>query len=312
MSNSTQDVIGIDIGGTRIKAVLVSAAGQILDKRLEPSVNDRAGLCRLVIDMAQSLAPSATSIGICAPGIAAQDNRSLAWMRGRMQAVEGLPWQEVFPKAWVLNDAHAATVAEAWIGAARGKSHAVMLTLGTGVGGGVIVSGKLLQGATGRAGHLGHISINMDGPPDIVGTPGSLEDIIGDHNVRDRTESQYSSTLDLIEGVNRGDPAALKHWHRSVRGLAVGVASLINAFDPEVVVLGGGIAESGATLFDPLRLELDSIEWRPFGPNVPIVPAQVGELAGALGAARFAELSTKAGLKDNFPISVKPQSHGGH
>ena len=192
----------------------------------------------------------------------------------------------------MLNDAHAATVGESWIGAARGVQNAILLTLGTGVGGGVIVDGKLLQGATGRAGHLGHITLDMHGPPDIVGMPGSLEDCIGNHNVSARSGGSFHSTFELLEALAAGDRAATECWRRSVRGLAVGIASLINAFDPEVVVLGGGIAECGPVLFDPLQEFLDEVEWRPTGEGVRIVAATLGEMAGAIGAARFAALKS--------------------
>jgi glucokinase len=192
----------------------------------------------------------------------------------------------------VLNDAHAATVAEAWIGAAQGAQHAVMLTLGTGVGGGVIVDGRLLQGATGRAGHLGHVSIEQDGSPDIVGTPGSIEDAIGNHTLAARSGGRFTDTSELVKAAQNGDRAAADCWQRSVRGLAVGITSLVNAFDPEIVVLGGGIAESGPALFELLTIYMDELEWRPTGQRVPIVAAKLGELSGAIGAARFAALAT--------------------
>jgi len=86
--------------------------------------------------------------------------------------------------------------------------------------------------------------------------------------------------------------AAAECWQRSIRGLAVGIATLVNAFDPEIVVLGGGIAESGSMLFEPLREYLDEVEWRPTGEPVCIVAATLGELAGAIGAARFAALKS--------------------
>jgi glucokinase len=179
---------------------------------------------------------------------------------------------------------------EAWIGAARGAANAVVLTLGAGVGGGVILNGRLFQGAIGRAGHLGHITLNCDGAPDIVGTPGSLEDAIGNHNVVSRSGGRFRDTAALVAAVAAGDAAAIDCWRRSVRGLAVGIASLINAFDPEIVVVGGGIAESGAALFEPLREELDKVEWRPTAQPTLVVAASLGEMAGAIGAARFAAL----------------------
>ncbi len=289
--DSSKILLGIDIGGTRIKAVALKQDGQILGQRIEPSIDDVESLLKTVTKLIDGFAAGDPSVGISAPGIVSPDNRSIAWMRGRMQAVEGLDWgQRLERNIWVLNDAHAATTAEAWIGAARGISHALMLTLGTGVGGGIIINGKLFPGATGRAGHLGHITLDWEGSPDIVSMPGSLEDCIGDHNVYHRSGSRYRNTRELMEAMESGNEQAVACWRRSVRGLAVGIASLVNAFDPEIVVLGGGIAECRAALFDLLKTYMDEVEWRPMGPHVPIVPAQLGEFAGAIGAARFAAL----------------------
>jgi glucokinase len=287
----TQVFIGVDIGGTRIKAVAAAPDGKIVAQRIAPTVDDVEMLVGVVGGLVQELAAPDAAIGISAPGIAARNNRSIAWMRGRIEAVEGLDWQQRLKRTiWVLNDAHAAALAEAWIGAARGASYALVLTLGTGVGGGVIVGGRLLQGATGRAGHLGHISINMDGPPDIVGMPGSLEDSIGNHNLRERSGGRFGDTAELVRAAEASDGAAVECWQRSVHGLAVGIASLINAFDPEIVVVGGGISACGPPLFELLREYMDKVEWRPTGTRVPVVAAQLGELAGAIGAARFAAL----------------------
>ena len=285
------NTIGIDIGGTRIKAVCVQADGTLVAQRIVPSVNDVPGLIKVVSELLLSLGKGETPLGISAPGIATLDNRSIAWMRGRMQAVEGLKWcDQLNSDVWVLNDAHAASLAEAWIGSACGRSNVLVLTLGTGVGGGVILNGELFQGASGRAGHLGHITLDQNAPPDIVGMPGSLEDCIGNHNLHERSGARFHSTAELLAAMAAGDKLARECWEKSVRGLAVGIASLVNCFDPELVVLGGGISVCQAPLFDLLREYLDQFEWRPQGIGVPIVPAQLGELAGAIGAARFAAL----------------------
>jgi glucokinase len=283
--------VGVDIGGTRIKAVAVSPNGKIVAQRIEPTVDDVAALVDAIGAIIQELAATDATIGISAPGIAARNNRSIAWMHGRIEAVEGLDRQRRLNRTiWVLNDAHAAAMAETWVGAARGVSHAVVLTLGTGVGGGVIVGGRLLQGATGRAGHLGHITLDMDGPPDIVGMPGSLEDCIGNHNLSDRSGGRFGDTKKLVSAAEAGDVEAAKCWRQSVRGLAIAIASFVNAFDPEIVVVGGRISECGSPLFDLLRDYLDEVEWRPSGARVAVVAAQLGELAGAIGAARYAAL----------------------
>ena len=148
-----QTTVGVDIGGTRIKAVAVAPDGKIAAQRIAPTVDDVESLVGVVGGLIRELAAADAAIGISAPGIAARNNRSIAWMRGRIEAVEGLDWQAQLKRnIWVLNDAHAAATAEAWVGAARGASHAVVLTLGTGVGGGVIVDGRLAARSDGASG----------------------------------------------------------------------------------------------------------------------------------------------------------------
>jgi glucokinase len=285
--------IGIDVGGTNIKAVAIDAGGRELgrDGVATPSL-DRDRMIEAVRDLARRLAGGAAHrIGLCCPGLAARDGRSIAYMRGRMEAVEGLDWTAALGSpspVRVLNDAHAATIAEAWMGAARDRRHVVLLTLGTGVGGGILVDGRLLTGAVGRAGHIGHTSLDPFGPPDIFRAPGSLEDAVSDSSIERRTGGRFTSTEALVAAVDAGDAEAGSVWSRAVRSLAAGITSLLNVLDPEIVVLGGGIALAGDTLFVPLRREMIDVEWRPYGEPVPIVPAELGDHAGAIGAARHA------------------------
>jgi glucokinase len=151
-----------------------------------------------------------------------------------------------------------------------------------------MVDGHLLHGNIGRAGHLGHISLDAAGRPDIVETPGSLEDQVGDATIGLRSDGRYESTQVLVTAVREGDEFAVRVWQESIRQLAAGIVSLINVLDPEVVILGGGITRAGHALFGPLRTRLAEIEWRPFGPGVVLVPAALDEFSGAAGAARFA------------------------
>ncbi|HVV70736.1 MAG TPA: ROK family protein, partial [Verrucomicrobiae bacterium] len=151
--------------------------------------------------------------------------------------------------------------------------------------GAAIVDGNLLGGHIRRGGHLGHISLDPHGPADVTGTPGSLEDAIGDCTVRKRSHGRFESTRALVGAAERGDRMAREVWTESVRALAAGIASLINVLDPEVVLLGGGIIQAGPTLFRPLRRFLNDFEWRPAGTRVQLIPAQLGERAGSFGAA---------------------------
>jgi glucokinase len=227
-------------------------------------------------------------VGLAAPGLAAPDGRSIAWMQGRVESLQGLDWTTFLDSPRVvpvLNDAQAALLGETWRGAAAGCRNVVMLTLGTGVGGAAIVDGRLLRGQIGRAGHLGHISLDPNGAPDITNAPGSLEDAIGECTLAARTAGRFASTADLVAAARAGDDAAAAVWERSVKALAAGIVSLVNVLDPEVVILGGGIVNAGELLFEPLRAWIDRFEWRPTGSSVRLVTASLGDMAGAWGAA---------------------------
>lgn len=285
--------IGFDLGATNIKAVVLTPSGEIARfDQFETQDGKGVWLDRIKSHIAAIERQQGNSlIGIGAPGLAAQDGRSIAWMQGRLAGLAGLDWtiqlgrDRIVP---VLNDAHAALLAEVSHGAAKGAGNAVLLTLGTGVGGAILCDGRLLRGHIGRAGHLGHLSLDPDGRRDIVNTPGSVEDAIGDHTVQLRSSGRFDSTDALVRAHVAGDELATQVWLRSVKCLACAIASIINAVDPEVVILGGGIARSGRALFDPLSNFVNDFEWRPNGHRVRVIPAALGEQAGATGAALHA------------------------
>jgi glucokinase len=207
-----------------------------------------------------------------------------------MHGLEGFDWPDwLGRRVPVLNDAHAALLGEVWQGAARGMRDAILLTLGTGVGGAIWAGGRLLRGNLGRAGHFGHLCLDPHGAPTITGIPGGLENWIGNHNIAERTGGRFATTHALVAAYQAGDTFAAEVWLQSVRALGCAIASLVNVLDPQAVVIGGGIAQAGSALFDPLARVLDEVEWRPAGFSVPVVPARLGEWAGAYGAA-FAAL----------------------
>lgn len=293
-------IIGIDIGGTNIKGALFAAdTGACLAKQTTPTRDGEViggepawavGVRELVAEFERHAGESGLRVGISAPGLARRDDACIGWMPGRMAGLEGFVWSEFLQrKARVLNDAHAALLGEQWQGAAKHSEDVLMLTLGTGVGGAAISGGRLIRGHIGRAGHFGHLSIDHRGEPTIVGCPGGLENAMGNATIATRSRGRFATTRDLILAVESGDAAALALWEESVHALAVGMVSLINAFDPEVFILGGGIAAgAGATLLRPLAAVLDQCEWRPAGQRVEVRLATLGEWAGAYGAAKFA------------------------
>jgi glucokinase len=286
--------IGVDLGGTNIKIVVITDDGDVLEYLTCDTADAEGSWARTIKQNIEQIqkhrGQSPCHIGLAAPGLAAKDGRSIAYMQGRLEGLQGFVWQDFLQpdaRVVVLNDAHAALLGEVWRGAAKGYRNVILLTLGTGVGGAVLVEGQLIKGQIGRAGHLGHVTVNSDGDLDIVNTPGSLEQMIGNYNVSARSGGRFTSTRLLVEAHLHGDCEATRIWLRSIMHLAAAISSFINAFDPEIVIIGGGIAQAGPALFDPLRKELDRFEWRPLGHTVQVIPATLGEKAGAIGAAYY-------------------------
>ena len=283
---------GIDLGGTRLKFAAVSDAGDVLLRTTVPTGETRGDWIAAAgaeIAGAEAELGPATAVGVASPGLAARNQRTIAWMQGRMAAVQDLDWTEALGSRKfvpVMNDAHAALLGETWCGAARNCANALLLTLGTGVGGAAMVDGQLLRGHIGRAGHLGHISLDACGELDITGTPGSLEDAIGECTILARSSGRFASTEELLIAGANGDAHAREVWVSSVNALAAGLTSLINVLDPETILLGGGISNAGSALIEPLARRLNETEWRPTGGRVNLVFAALGDWAGAIGAAR--------------------------
>ena len=284
-------IIGIDLGGSAVKAVVVKEDGTLLGEANQPFVDRDMAWARAVAGVLgdfEARHGRAAGVGVSAPGLAARSGRAIAHLPGRLEGLEGLDWTCYLGRETavpVLNDAHAALLGEAWLGAARGLADVAMLTLGTGVGGAAIVDGKLIKGNLGRAGHLGHMTVDFNGPLDDVGTPGSIELEIGNKTVHERSSGRFRTTRDLVEAHLAADAEATRLWLRSVKALGACIASIANVLDPEAVIVGGGIAKAGAALFGPLEEHLGRFEWRPAGARLRLVPPQLGDVAGAYGSA---------------------------
>ena len=288
--------IGVDLGGTRIKTVALDADGELLFQLYTPT-NDGNGdnwkqtVKSSIEEMVTHLHITDFVAGISAPGIPDDNNEKIAYMPGRLHGLENFCWSDFLGhKTWVLNDAVAALMAEATLGIAQSQKNVVMLTLGTGVGGALLIDGKPYQGSFQKAGHIGHISLNCENDTDITGIPGSLEDAIGNCTVEKRSHGKYKDTYSLLEAYRKGDHFARWVWLTSVRKLSIAIASISNMLSPECVVLGGGIMEAGNDLIEPLETFLSLYEWRPGGNKVTILKAQFNDMAGAIGAACFASV----------------------
>lgn len=285
--------IGIDLGGTRIKGVLLNTeTGAVVEQLITPTHDGegqvwKTGVAQTIQALQAMTTKAILGIGLSAPGLPNPDNTAIACMPGRLLGLEQFNWSTYLGRpVRVLNDAHAALMAEARFGAVRHTANALMLTLGTGVGGGLLLNGQVYQGFFQMAGHLGHLTVDADSDHlSITGIPGSLEDAIGNATVARRTYGRYQSTHELLAAYQQGEPLATLVWLTSVRRLAVAIASLANTFSPERVVLGGGIVEANEALFTPLQTFMDVFEWRPGGKKTILCKAHFSEWAGAIGAA---------------------------
>jgi glucokinase len=291
-------VIGVDVGGTKILAAVVSRDGSLGARVERPSehTSQDAFLDELdsMVEELQRAAPDAQALGFGVPSrIDQRAGRALKSvniplegvdLRDRMRERHGVP-------VGIDNDGNAAAIAEWQAGAARGAQHVVMLTLGTGVGGGLILDGKPYRGATGSGAELGHIVLDPNGPPCGCGGHGHLESFAAGPAADRVARSLYGEGSKAHELVRRGQEGAGEAVEALAgigRYLGAGIASFVNVFEPEVVVVGGGFGVAGELLLGPAR-EVVAVEaLEPGRDTVRIVQAELGTEAGVIGAAMVA------------------------
>jgi glucokinase len=294
--------LGIDIGGTKIKVVVLDEHGTILEKNealTEDGVSEQELWKRKIIAIIQQKTEqyvetnqNGLSIGISAPGLVDSKNKMTLHMPERLKGIEDFNWSsELGQDISVINDGQSACLAEyESFYQTKGVLHFLMLTLGTGVGGGIIINGQLYQGNLQRAGHVGHMSVDYNGALTMTNMPGSLEHAVGNFSITERTNGQFNSVRELVNAYGNGDSKAEVWWLESVQKLAIGLASLTNILSPEYIVLGGGISSgAGKDLFEPLEKFMSDYEWRPGTYQTKIKGARLGAYAGAIGAAYFAK-----------------------
>lgn len=291
-------VIGVDLGGTKILAGVVDRDGAVArrSERATPLSSQPELLAALDEAVEEVLEDGVAALGFGIPSTIDQRagravssvNIPLADLdlRERMSSRFGLP-------VGIDNDANAAALAEWAFGAGRGTRHMVMLTLGTGIGGGLILDGRPYRGSVGAGAELGHVVVQHDGPPcqGACTGRGHLE-TLASGTAADATARELlgpeASAEDLVRLAREGDPAAGEALREIGRRLGSGIGSFVNIFNPELVVLGGGFVAAGELLLAPAR-EVAAREARPpAGDLVRIVPAELGADAGLVGAALVA------------------------
>lgn len=310
--------LGVDVGGTKLAAGLVGADGSILDRLRHDTPEDAQAIVEVIVEAAATLCRrhnlSDVPVGVGAAGLMATD--------GTVRFAPNLPWRD-FPLGTLLreripgpvtvdNDANAAAWGEYRFGAGRGAHESlVMLTVGTGVGGGLVLGDRLVRGAGGMAGELGHLAVLEGGPRCGCGALGCLEALAsGTAIARTAREALAQGRLapgspltqlsaeeitgkEVTIAAHAGDADAVELLAAAGRWLGVGIASLIAAFDPELIVAGGGAMQAGHLLLEPaIAAAAERLIGRGHRELCPIVPAQLGDDAGMVGAAQLALIPT--------------------
>lgn len=307
--NSMALFYGIDIGGSHVSAGLVTAEGRLLARAAAP-LPPRPPVETVVAVVRRLLAQMAPAGGVRRAGVGVA---SAVDLDGRARFAPNLGWHDVPLRGLledalgmdvgVFNDADCAAFAEAKVGAGRAARYLVLLTLGTGIGGGIVLDGRPYLGAGGLGAEIGHMKIVDDGPLCGCGRHGCLEALAGGLAIRARAarlleerpdlaaRSSLSTDFDvkaIFDAARAGDPLAEEVVAETARYLGVAVANIINILDPEVVVLGGSIASAGEVLWAPVREEAAQGTMGGPRPYVRVVPAVLGPDAGLVGAALLA------------------------
>ncbi|MFF3624045.1 ROK family protein [Streptomyces sp. NPDC002467] len=303
--------VAIDIGGTKIAGALVHPDGTMTatTRRPTPRGTDADGVMAAVTEVVAELSrsPLWTTAARCGIGSAGPVDAS----RGTVSPVNIGAWREFPVQARIeaelaargaelptvlAGDGVAMTAAEHWLGAARGHANAMCMVVSTGVGGGLVLNNQLHPGPTGNAGHIGHISVAFDGEPCVCGGRGCVESIASGTAIarwalaQGWTPAGDASAAGVAVAAEAGDPIALAAFDRAGRALAAAIAATATLVETDIAVVGGGVAASGDTLFEPIRRHLASYATLSFVRDLEVVPATLGTHAGLIGAAAAATM----------------------
>jgi glucokinase len=308
------NAIGVDVGGTKIAAAVVTPEGEVLNEVRYPSSGPKE---RLLSSMARSVNEVRDGFevgGVClaVPGtVSTVENKIID--APNLHAIEGIPLKDELEErtgltTTVENDANAAAWGEFRFGAGSEVSHLIFITLGTGVGGGVISHGVLLRGAQGAGGEMGHITIQATGPRCGCGNHGCLEALASGTAIARRAREVASEEPDSALGqlaveravlgedvaglARQGDEAAISVLRETGVWLGIGLAGFVNVFNPEVIAIGGGAARAGDLILDAARHEVRLRAMSPSRDLVKIKEATLGADSGVLGAAALARNSS--------------------
>ena len=299
--------IGIDFGGTTIKSALVLDGkivlrGELIDTQKNPGPEAVIEALVAVIDTLRAHEPRTCAVGIGLPGL-------VDGVNGIVHELTNVPgWnsvllREILEKRTSLpvtieNDANGMAYGEWKYGAARHGKNVVCITLGTGVGGALILDGRLYRGAQHGAGEIGHMSIDLRGIEGPYGNDGGLEEYVGNQQIATRAQGRYREAgraematctpADLAGAANAGDEIACAVWDEVGTELGAALASVVWLLNPDTIVIGGGVARAGELIFEPVRRTIKSRTSRVFHEQLQVLPALLGNDAGIVGNAQLA------------------------
>lgn len=303
--------VGLDVGGTFLKAARVDEKGGIRAQLREPIVRDSpeellAQLEKAIRSLAGAAAVPAVGVGV--PGIVDHATSRLRAVPNlpALAALQDRPLREELARragcpAFIENDANAAALAEAWLGGGRDAGSVLFLTLGTGVGGALILGGRLWSGRSGYAGEIGHVQLDPEGARCGCGSRGCLETIVGsqgwtrraEERLRTRSSALAAGSLQpetIVDAARAGDAVALEVVDETARALGQALGSALNLLNVERVVIGGGVSAAGAFLLDRVASETRTRCWPQAFADCSFRLAELGADAGVVGAARVAML----------------------
>lgn len=288
--------IGIDIGGTNIKGVLVKGNRVIAKIKIRTkSKSNKNLLIAQIFECIEKLIKNrkgVRKIGIGVAGPVDFKNQKVL-NPPNVTGLKNLYLGKIIEKKFRIktiidNDVHFLVMAEAILGTGKGKRMVVGLGLGTGVGGGIVLNGEIIHGKGGTAGEMGHMTIKKDGWQCGCGSRGCLEAYVNEKGIKRTAKEIFGKEIDSITLFNlakKRNKKAIKTWEMVGQNLGIGLANLVDALNPDIIIIGGGIAGAGEFLLGPARKEMRKNILSPLARNTKVVRAKLGEFAGAIGAA---------------------------
>jgi glucokinase len=319
MPNKDLLTLGIDLGGTKILTSVVNPAGDMLsrDHSVTPAAEGPEGVIQAILSSAERALEGASitidrvsSVGVGAPGLV-DSEAGILFTSPNLPGWKDVPLRDILrekfrKRSFLINDGNAAALGEYYFGAAKGTSHFIYVTISTGIGGGIVVDGKILNGSKGLAGEIGHMTIADKGPPCHCGNRGCWEALASGTALAKAARKQIEAGAEtaipsFAEGkidkvtaqtvqsaAEKGDPLANQLILKTAYYFGVGLANLVNIFNPEMIVIGGGLSNMGNRLLKPAYQVAGERAFNQAYRTVRFVKAALGRNSGVLGAAAFA------------------------